>query len=145
MEGVQLNCAIEENILSIESLNLLTHLNLSHCMWVNDKFITQLANSQCRLSYLNIEGIPYVTDISLRLFLIANSNSLTSLLLDGEGLTDSSLILVKNCLNLTTFSLLFSENVSDFLFYHILTLKKLSNLKTCPRTAWRGALQVNFS
>ena len=128
-EGVKLNCDCRGSAFKIGSLKSLSHLNLSHCMWVNDKFITLLANSDCKLTCLNIEGIPYVTNKSLRLLLNANSDSLESLLLDGEGLTDESLVLVRNCHNLVKFSLLFSENLSDSTFCDILSLKKLMHLK----------------
>lgn len=128
LEGTDALDPYESAFYPVANLPSLTKLNLSHCKWVNDVFMHDLALSAAKIEHVIIEGIPYVTDASMTLFLDRKHSHLKTLHLDGEGLTSSSFLKLGMCLNLEELSILFSENMTNLALEEIKWLKKLKRL-----------------
>ncbi|KAF2360712.1 F-box domain [Trinorchestia longiramus] len=129
LEGMAAEDPYETAFYPITKLNHLKNLNLCHCLWVNDGFIYELALSECIIETLNIDGIPYVTDASMVLFLEKKGHNLKSLQLDGEGLTQATFSKLGNSVDLLELSISFSENMTCSSLEKIIALPQLKKLR----------------
>ncbi|XP_064606380.1 F-box/LRR-repeat protein 2-like [Liolophura sinensis] len=107
----------------------LCRLNFSHCTRLRDSDVLHLAQNLTKITALNIDGILWVTDESVIQLVQLHFVWLTSLVLDGEKLSDSSIESVSECSHLTQLSLSFSEELTDTSLVFLQELSSLTDLR----------------
>ncbi|XP_030836183.1 uncharacterized protein LOC578435 [Strongylocentrotus purpuratus] len=95
-------------------------LNLSHCTKLTDGAVFEIARFCDHLEELDIDGIPWITDIAVTMLCDERQAKLRCLRLDGAELTDISIHHAVQCPNLEELSSSFCEQLTD----HSLTMLK---------------------
>ena len=127
MEG---STALNSNsITALIKLKSLTDLNISHCAGIEDFHVQTIISNLPLLEIVNIDGLADVSDTTVQKLWQHCGTWLKHLYVDGAGLTDTSMEYVSRCTELQTFSLSFGDNLTDTGLAHVMSLKKLTNLK----------------
>ncbi|KAK7503819.1 hypothetical protein BaRGS_00004942 [Batillaria attramentaria] len=105
----------------------LCHLNFSHCPLVDDSLLL-LSARLSKIVALNIDGISWISDRTVRDLAEKHKGSLESLELDGAELTDYAIAALVPCQRLTFLSISFCELLSDNSLSYIQTLPSLRRL-----------------
>ncbi|XP_041455282.1 uncharacterized protein LOC121408036 [Lytechinus variegatus] len=99
-------------------------LNLSHCTKLTDGAVFEIARFCDHLEELNINGIPWITDVAVTMLCDERLAKLKCLRLDGAELTDLSIHHVVQCPNLEELNISFCEQLTD---YSLTMLKEWKN------------------
>ncbi|ESP00071.1 hypothetical protein LOTGIDRAFT_231000 [Lottia gigantea] len=138
---------IVKNLEKLESLNLegctcsfgdrfvvmlgeakqLKHLNLSHCV-LSDQQLIYLSRQLNEIHSLDVNGILYISDLSMKVLLTKHCNFLQVLKLDGEELSDDTMYLVSTCIYLQTLQIFFCELLTDASLKYLQNLENLQHL-----------------
>ncbi|KAK7097907.1 hypothetical protein V1264_004813 [Littorina saxatilis] len=105
----------------------LRQLNFSHCS-LTDESLTLLMKHMTGITHLNIDGISWISDEVVRQLASTYQDTLESLELDGNDLSDSTMEAVCGCQRLHTLSVSFCDDLSDRSVRHLLRLKQLEKL-----------------
>ena len=107
----------------------LRHLNLSHCILLEDVGLITIAKQCKSLEYLDIDGITEIHDTSVTFLTESLGHSLKYLFLDGEKLTNASYMSLRTCTHLIKLGVSFCEKMTDKGLPGILGLRHLTWIK----------------
>ncbi len=114
-------------ISQVTKLSNLRELNLFNCRHFDSLHLLQVAYNCKHLESLNLEEVTHLSDESVTVLLLERRDTLKSLILDGESLSDKSLCNLFICTKLEELGICFAEDMSS---QGIEAVAKLSNLKS---------------
>ncbi|XP_076033813.1 F-box and leucine-rich repeat protein 13-like [Oratosquilla oratoria] len=127
VEGTKMYDCVSCRILS--GFKQLRHLNLSHCLWLDDIGLVKIAQECVHLEYLNIDGITDIRDEGVLQLTKHRCQTLTNLILDGENLTDVAYVSLGFCSKLKELGITFCIEMTDNGLKGVASLRNLSSLK----------------
>ncbi|XP_037080434.1 F-box protein SKP2B-like [Pollicipes pollicipes] len=99
---------------ALTGLGRLTALNVSHCLRLEDAEVAELARACRRLQELNVDGVGYLTDGAVLDLVEQCGARLTSLVLDGENLSDAAFSGIgRGCRQLEVLCISFADGMTD--------------------------------
>lgn len=107
----------------------LKKLNLSHCKQVTGLGLSFVITRCTLLEELDVLGDTWIDDSTIILLPTYLRETLKSLTLDGENLTDKVYEAVSNCSKLTTLRIVYVEQMSDSGLLALMSLKELQTLE----------------
>ena len=135
----------DQSSFTCNSMPNLKSLNISYCIWVTNDLIVDIATSECKLEYLNIDGISYIDDESITSVINGFSPYLQEFIIDGEEVSDVSMNMISKCTQLSRLSISFGEKICSS-FLEIASLIKLKYLRIRKaRYLTSDVLQKSFS
>ncbi|KDR11567.1 F-box protein SKP2A-like [Zootermopsis nevadensis] len=97
----------------IPRLQKLSGLNLSHCKDLTGKTVCDIVESCQNLKKLNLDDVTKIFDDDVICIIRKVGGQLTSLILDGEDLTDVAFSYLNNCARLQQLEVSFCEEMTD--------------------------------
>lgn len=133
LEGCRSPDGVTDDAIRILCENLpftLSRLNVSHCPGLSDEFLLFFARNSMAVEALNADGIPWISDLSLSILYALHSTTLVDLRLDGEELTDLSVVGVgQSCFNLQVLDISFCDLLTDLSLEALRGLRRLRHLR----------------
>ncbi|XP_076467804.1 uncharacterized protein LOC143298750 isoform X2 [Babylonia areolata] len=105
----------------------LKQLNFSHCSLVDESLWLMMRNIR-GLTHLNIDGISWISELVVRHLALEYSGTMESWELDGNELTDGTILSVSACHCLKILSVSFCEQLTDQSIKHLQRLENLEKL-----------------
>ncbi|CAK8677913.1 unnamed protein product [Clavelina lepadiformis] len=126
LDEISLNCEKIETLIlqgcsevnddamkAVSTFKHLTKLDISHCAAVTDVGINFLAGMPCRILHFLSDGVLHLSDWGV-LNLVSHQTEIECLVLDGEDLTDISVIVsCRHLANLQKFQMSFCSKLTD--------------------------------
>eukprot|EP00041_Stephanoeca_diplocostata_P017523 m.355190 g.355190 ORF g.355190 m.355190 type:complete len:454 (-) comp20732_c0_seq3:55-1416(-) len=128
-----------------EILTSLRVINLEHCEDLTQQCVVSLAATCPRLTHLNLNGVRYLSDFGVEAITTAIGDRLQSLQLDGEALSDPSLIAIaRHTPHLHDLAIAYCDNMTDASLLTLSSLQSLRTLKLRKGISWSNDAFVSL-
>ena len=111
-----------------ECFSRLTHLSIPYSVELDDECVISVVDNCRSLRHLDLTEVNRISDRAAKKIFTDLGPNLDFLVLDGEHLTDASLHMIANCVNLRSFAVFFAENVGSTTLKAISKLSRLREL-----------------
>ncbi|XP_066928403.1 F-box/LRR-repeat protein 2-like [Clytia hemisphaerica] len=122
----------------------LESISISYCNHVSDEGGLFLSRNFSDLKEFNLDGIQWITDDVVNELVIKHKRTLEKVMLDGENITDRSLVLLSKCNDLRAFGLSFCDNLSCDAIESIKKCQNLNSLKLRKGTEFKTEALLNY-